>query len=232
MLRKWIVPRTFRSGGLIRSAWRLSVHSLRDYGWVRSMREGRCVNAAGEPIPWLTYPAVDFLSQFNYAEKSVFEYGAGASTLFWARRARRVVSVESDPEWVNTLRPELPANCELILSSAVVTEYAGQLASRGQFDVIVVDGTGESRPACCRAALEHICAGGIIVLDNSDLWPGSAAILREAGLIQVDFTGFAPLQSHAHTTSVFFTRDYRFEPRGHLQPEKSIAQPAEPWPGF
>jgi hypothetical protein len=229
---KHLVPRTLRSGGLIRSTLQFGRHVLRDYGWWRSFREGRCVNAAGEPIPWLTYPAIDFLTQLDYADKDVFEYGSGSSTLFWSRRARRIVSVEHDREWHDKLRPQLPAHCELILAKPDAEIFAAQIANRGEFDVIVVDGTGESRPLCCRQALTHLRHGGMIVLDNSDLWPGSAAILRGAGLIQVDFTGFAPLQSHAHTTSVFFSREYRFAPRWPEQPRKSVAQPAEPWPGF
>jgi Methyltransferase domain len=196
------------------------------------MRERQPVDAAGEPIPWLTYPAIDFLSQFDYRGKSVFEYGSGASTLFWARRADRVVSVESDPHWIETLRRSLPANCKIVPSSPAAEEYAGHIARYGDFDVVIVDGTGESRPTCCGMAIKHLSPGGIVVLDDSDLWPRSAAILRNAGLIQVDFTGFAPLQSHARTTSIFFKRDYCLQPIHDLQPHKSVAQVQDAWPGY
>lgn len=231
-VQTWVVPKTLRSGGLLRSLWQLNVHVLRDYGWLRSMRERRCVNGKGDAIPWMTYPAVDFLSQLDYSDKSVFEYGSGASTLFWAGRARHVVSVETQQGWFEHVRAIVPANCEVILSAEAAEEYAAQIESRGEFDVVVVDGPGEARPVCCRQAIRHLTPGGMIVLDNSDLWPESAAIVRKAGLIQVDFTGFAPLQSHAHTTSVFLQRSYAFSPRNGRQPEKSVAQPAEPWPGF
>jgi hypothetical protein len=227
-----LVPRTLRSGGLLRSTFQFGAHVLRDYGWWRSFRQGRCIDAAGEPIPWLTYPAIDFLSQLDYSDKDVFEFGSGSSTLFWAARARRIVSVEHDRAWYDRLRPQLPGHCELILSSPDTETFAAQIANRGEFDVIVIDGTGESRPVCSRQALTHLRQGGMIVLDNADLWPGSAAILRGGGLIQVDFTGFAPLQAHAHTTSVFFSRDYSFASRWPEQPRKSVAQPAQPWPGF
>ena len=231
-LARWIVPRTFRSGGFLRSAWQINVHALGDYGWLRSLREGRSVNADGEWIPWFTYPAIDFLRQLDYSTKSVFEYGAGASTLFWARRANRVVAVETVQEWLDKVLTEAPANCTVIFSSPDVDAFANQIDSHGDFDVIVIDGPGPTRPACCKRALEHLRPGGMIILDNSDLWPETAAIPRAAGLIQVDFTGFAPLAVHAHTTSVFLRRDYNFTPRGGLQPHKSVAQPAMPWPGF
>ncbi len=79
-------------------------------------------------------------------------------------------------------------------------------------------------------ALLHIKESGIIILDNSDMCLNTAYILRSAGLIQADFTGFAPLSSHAQTTTVFFTRRYDFQPTKGHQPHKSIAQPHAPWP--
>jgi hypothetical protein len=122
------------------------------------------------------------------------------------------------------------AHCEVVLSASDSDTYARQIRPHGTFDVIVIDGPGETRSPCCREALRHLAPGGFVVLDNSDLWPAAAAILRESGLIQVDFTGFAPLGPHAHTTSVFFERGYRFSPCGARQPVKSVAQPVEPWP--
>ena len=229
MIPSGIVPRTLRSGGLVRSAAQVVTHMFGDYGWLRSMREGRSVNRDGQWIPWFTYPAIDFLSQFDYTQRSVFEYGSGASTLFWASRARCVVSVESEADWCAKVRAGAPANCEVIFSPRDPDEYSGQIRTHGRFDVVVIDGTGESRPLCCWRALEHLEPGGMIILDNSDLWLRSASILREAHLIQVDFTGFAPLDSHAHTTSVFLTRDFAFEPLQGQQPHKSVAQPEDAW---
>jgi hypothetical protein len=231
-IARWIVPRTFRSGGLLRSVWQINVHVLKDYGWLRSLRGGRSVSADGQAIPWFTYPAVDFLRQLDYSTKRVFEYGSGMSTLFWDKRAASVVAVETSEEWLTAVRDQASARCALILSTADADEYANQIQAYGDFDVIVIDGPGPTRPVCCRQAVRHLAPGGIVILDNSDLWPASAAILRDADLIQVDFTGLAPLTVHAHTTSVFFRRDYAFTARGSIQPHKSVAQPAEPWPGF
>jgi methyltransferase family protein len=228
-VRARLVPKTLQSGGLARSAAQIAGHILRDYGWLRSKRENRCVDRDGRAIPWFTYPAIDFLSQFDYGARRVFEFGSGGSTLFWAARSRHVIAVESDPSWCEYVRANAPANCEIILSSDDVQEYAGQICGRQPFDVIVVDGVGEARPMCCRKALEHVKPGGMIILDNSDLWLKSASILRDAGLIQVDFTGFAPLTAHAHTTSAFLTRDFNFQPLDGRQPHKSVAQPVEPW---
>ena len=44
-----------------------------DYGYLRSAREGRCVDANGRPIPWYTYASVWYSSN-SFSDKDVFEY--------------------------------------------------------------------------------------------------------------------------------------------------------------
>jgi hypothetical protein len=225
------VPKALRAGSVAHSTIQIVSHIFNDYGWLRSMKNGRSVDAQGEPIPWFTYPANDFIKQLDLRDLSVFEYGSGYSTLFWAKRCKRLVSVEFDKKWFEELSSLAPANAELIFSPREVEPYVNQIAQRGMFDVIVIDGTGESRFPCCQVAPNHLTQRGFIILDNSDLWPESAAALRSSGLIQADFTGLAPLSCHWHTTSVFFSRQYAIQPLDGRQPHKSAAQPAKPWPG-
>lgn len=205
-------------------------HLLNDYGWKRSLKEGKCIDKAGLPIPWFTYPAIDFLKQLDFSEKSVFEYGSGYSTMFWGARAKRVVSVENDIKWIQKIKPTLSDNCEIVPALLDADDYSGKISAFGNFDVIVIDGYILTRTACCHKALQHLNAGGIIILDNSDRCLQSASILRNAGLIQSDFTGFTPLNPDAQTTTVFFSRDYNFEPLNGYQPHKSVAQPYDPYP--
>jgi len=226
----WLIPQALRATGLLRARRKITNHLLKDYGWVQSFRAGKCLDRDGEPIPWFTYPSIDFLSQLDLSEKAVFEYGSGASTLFWAKRVRSIVSVESVPEWHTLVSRQVPTNAEVVLVPADIDSYAGSIHGRGQFDIIVVDGLGDSRPLCCELALTHVRPGGVVILDNSDQWLKSAAVLRHGGLIQADFTGFSPLNSGAGCTSVFFTRDYNFQPRNGYQPHASVAQPLKPWP--
>ncbi len=67
--------------------------NLFQYGWLRALRDGRPIDANGQPLPWLTYPCIDFLRSLDLRDKSVFEWGCGHSTLFFAERANRVVSI-------------------------------------------------------------------------------------------------------------------------------------------
>jgi hypothetical protein len=193
---------------------------LFSYAHLASVRSGRCVDAENKPVPWYTYPAIEYLRQLDFSERTVFEYGSGNSTLFWGAVAKRVVSIEDDEAWFGSLRDQRPPNVELVLETDLHEYAAAILRYPEPFDVIVVDGAarGHTRLRCSRHALERLRRGGMIILDNSDWLPESARVLREAGLIQVDMTGFAPISGHTQTTSFFLDRGFDFRPRGPRQP--------------
>lgn len=51
------------------------------YGQWVSIRDWHAVDGAGQPVPWYTYPATEYLSHLDLSVLSVFEYGSGNSTL-------------------------------------------------------------------------------------------------------------------------------------------------------
>ena len=202
-----------------------------DYAHLRSVLTKSCVDSAQQPVPWYTYPAIEYLKSLDFRDKTVFEYGSGNSTLFWAARARRVVSVEDDDAWFARIAPQLPANCEIALDEDLTT-YADTITRYPEgFDVIVVDGAarGGTRLRCSRNAVAALRPGGMIILDNSDWLPESAQLLRESGLIQVDMTGFAPICGHTQSTSVFLHREFQFAPCGARQPLPGPASIPNVW---
>lgn len=173
----------------------------RALAFAHGQARGTTTNAAGDPIPWYTYPALEYLSQFDARELSVFEFGAGSSSLFWAARARRVCAVESDPAWHARLAAEHARNLDIALREDKAG-YVGHLAALAEkFDIIVID--GRWRRSCAAAAPAGLREGGMIVLDNADWYPDTARGLREAGFLQIDFSGFGPINAYAWTTSVF-----------------------------
>ena len=52
-------------GNKIRSFLQFQRGILFQYGWLRAWRAGRPVDARGDPLPWITYLAIDFLAQFD-----------------------------------------------------------------------------------------------------------------------------------------------------------------------
>jgi hypothetical protein len=199
------------------SAWRIL---SRSFGHARSVRRGEPLDRDGREIPWFSYPAIEYLDQLDFSGRTVFEFGAGNSSLYWSRRAARVVSVEHDRAWYERLRVRLPAGHELHLVEDP-GEYPRVLARYAErFDVIVVDGI--MRRACCAAAVAHLAPGGLVILDNSDWHHRCAAVLRGAGLLEVDFAGFGPVNGYTWTTSLFFQREFAFGLRGDRQPQHGI----------
>jgi hypothetical protein len=119
----------------------------------------------------------------------VFEYGSGASTLWLARRASEVVSVEHDRDWHAVLAGKLSAYphvaLRLVPGSPSGTEGdayrsdkpgAREMSFRdyvhaiedepGAFDLIVID--GRCRVSCLDAARAKLKPGGMILFDNSN----------------------------------------------------------------
>jgi hypothetical protein len=217
------------------STWKAPVQAARslwfDYAHVRSAAIHQAVDADGRAVPWYTYPAIEYLRQLDFSDKTVFEYGSGNSTLFWGASAKRVVSAEEDERWFAALRPKLPANCELVLETDLA-RYVDVIRRYPEgFDVIIVDGAsrGRTRLKCSRMAMECLRPGGLIILDNSDWLPESSRVLRESGLIQVDMTGFVPINGNTQTTSLFFDREFVTKPKGARLPQPGPGAMEKNW---
>ena len=199
---------------------------LYDYGFELSMQERLCVNRNKEPIPWYTYPAIEYFDQLDLSDKSVFEFGCGSSSLYWARKARKVTSLEAREVWYNKIKAQAPSNLNLICRG-VNDNYVETLhESEERYDIIIIDGM--LRYPCTVAAIECIKDDGLIVFDNSDRaaeftkYAKAMELLRENNLLQVDMHGFTPLNPYTATTSLFFTRNFKVKPLNQAHPQRPI----------
>lgn len=172
---------------------------LKESGHRRSIASGLPIDADGQPIPWFTYPAIAHLDQHDWSRCSVLEWGSGNSTLWWAARARSVVTVDGSPDWYDRVRREAPGNVEALLAEDDPNLYV-EAAPRGPFNVVVID--GRHRAACVERAAEVVADEGLVILDNSDRYPELCGQLRE-GRCQVDFVGFGPINDYPWITSLF-----------------------------
>ena len=190
------------------------------YGHALSYTEQKPVNKDNEPIPWYSYPSIEYLSSLDFREKTIFEYGSGNSSAFWAQRCLHIVSVEDNEDWYEIVSASLNANQRLLLVTEREPYIAAVSQSSGRPDVIIIDGS--HRFACAQAAIEVLASGGLIILDNSGWHPKTAQALRSSGLIQVDFTGLNPINYYVTTTSVFLHRDIEIVPRFERLPMPGI----------
>ncbi len=176
-------------------------------GHFRSALCGRAVDRHGNPLPWYSYPMIEFLASKDFHNRRVLEWGAGQSTLWWAGRAAEIVSFEDELEWYERL-------CSQGLSERVKLYYVPTSTEgcerwiENTFDVIVIDGL--NRQMAAEKSINWLSSDGALLLDNSDgYWgkPGTYPIIdlfRNAGFYRLDFYGFYPSWISVGVTSLFF----------------------------
>jgi hypothetical protein len=204
-----------------------NIHTLLSkQGQWRSIREARPVRADGTPLPWYTYPAIEYLVRFDWSTSRIFEYGAGFSSLFWAHRAKLVVSVDRDAEWVRRLESQAGSNLRLFFRAGRA-DYVGAIREPGtKFDLVVID--GHWRHDCVAPGMECLEKRGMVLLDNSDMFVRVAERLRDEGFFQIDFSGFGPVNNYAWTTSLFVRADVGIRRDADPHPIAGLGVTVEP----
>jgi hypothetical protein len=136
------------------------------------------------PYPWIAFDAIFALEKWLMPEMSIFEYGAGTSTLWYSKRVSRVISVEYDQNWYKALKNRLSPSVNLIyapsqpmqsvnpmfssemLPNRSFEEYVKSIDAYpdGSFNLVCID--GRARPGCSIHAKPKVAQGGFILFDN------------------------------------------------------------------
>jgi hypothetical protein len=204
-LRKfiWKILRKLRLAGPIQLIYK---GILDETGWLKSFNAMQSIDKSGNPIPWCSYSFIYFIEQRLSNDLSVFEFGAGNSTLWYAKRVKEVISVEHDLVWKTMLEQKVPSNSKVIFKELSYNgEYARTTTSLGRkFDVIVVD--GRDRNNCIYNSIDSLSDKGVIILDNSQRtnYNESQKFLLAKGFKRIDFTGLCPAVAHINTTTIFY----------------------------
>jgi hypothetical protein len=177
-------------------------------GHFKSSLLEKAVSRSGAPLPWYTYPMIQFLDYRDFSGKRVLELGAGQSTLWWAKRAASVVSIESNCEWHDRLANSLPVNVELHYVSndsrdAYLAGVAEVLAkqSDARYDVVILD--DEYRADLVPFVLGVLAENGALICDDAESY-GFFEATRDLDVQRVDFFGFSPGVVLPHSTSLAF----------------------------
>lgn len=176
-----------------------------DYGQFQTIRKWSCLDKAGNPIPWYTYSAIEYLSHLDFSNFNVLEYGSGNSTLWWANRCCEMVSVEHDEEWF----AKISSGNELKNVTYILEKNENAYIQQSYLqdaDIVIIDGIHRSK--CADYIIESLQNNQhdltMIVFDNSDWYPKTMQKLNEKlGWVQADFHGFTPINGYTATTSVF-----------------------------
>jgi SAM-dependent methyltransferase len=126
--------------------------------------------------PWLTPSAIRvFEGSIDFRSRGL-EFGSGRSTVWLARRVRRLFSVEHDPAWYEKVRTNLdfymignvdyhlaPREPEGAPGTPAYVRLVDEIADR-ELDFALVDGIYRDR--CVLAAIPKLRPGGLLVIDN------------------------------------------------------------------
>lgn len=126
--------------------------------------------------PWLTREAVRVLSTLLRPKDVGLEWGSGRSTLWFAKRIQRLVSVEDNEQWYRSVSEKIgqqglknvdyrfrPNVGEDDSQDSDYVTTAAEFAD-ASVDFVLVD--GKSRGACALQAARVVRTGGLLVVDN------------------------------------------------------------------
>ena len=180
-------------------AWRGAAVPRDVRAWARTNRPRQ--SPVSQSLPWLNFALIDVLDGWlERRPRRVFEWGAGGSTLYYARRSAAVVTVEHDAVWTARVAAEIrrlgldtvdlrhvpedegtrplppPQPPQRAGKLQKYGTYVDQIRTDGvAYDLIQVD--GRARVECVAAARDHLAPGGLLVVDDVDK-PGRMADVR------------------------------------------------------
>jgi len=179
--------------------------------------------------PWLSYPAIDFLTQYAKKYHRVFEYGGGGSTLWFAERCKEITCVENSKYWGKLILDRYQDNKDdfIALLNLIIVEvseypkveeyaqadkYVNTIVSGAPYDIILVDGVDSEdakknyRVESVRKAKQHLSSEGLIILD--DAWRTQYAdvpnILNEFN--RLEFWGLGPCRLGVTKTDIYIRK--------------------------
>lgn len=134
----------------------------------------------GVTMPWYSRPCLEWLDKLDLHHKEVFEFGCGASSLWYLSRRADINGVDSSADWQFIPVGEVVYQWVETDKEAYVTSCH---RPRGQYDLIIID--GDFRDDCTEHALKHLKKGGYLIADNfeqpsADLahWPKTRELTK------------------------------------------------------
>ncbi len=161
-----------------------------------------------EELPWMPYPIIDFLSERISKSIDIFEYGSGSSTIFFAKRAKTITSIEYDNSWYEIIKHKLAEykNSEIIFQE-VSDSYIKKVSNHDpnmKYDLIIID--GRERVKCAIEAYKKLNKNGVLIFDDShrDRYQKAFDFYVEKGFKRISFRGLKPSGMEIDETSIFY----------------------------
>ena len=145
--------------------------------------------------PWLCPGTIRFCERALAGSQRGIEFGGGRSTRWLAGLTQRLITIEHDREWRERIarslqRSGVELGPERVDLRWVPLDHPPEEPERPEYDPIpryvaqadtVEDGTldfalidGHYRTHCVRRVLPKLRTGGLLIVDDINLWPGPA----------------------------------------------------------
>lgn len=115
-------------------------------------------------LPYYTRPCLDWLQSIDLKDKTVFEYGLGASTIWYADKCKHLYGTEHDTGWFFAVANEIGKVASICLDDTEDRYIKSIEQWNKKFDIIVVDGL--YRDECILISLSFLKKGGYLIVDN------------------------------------------------------------------
>ncbi|SMP18047.1 hypothetical protein [Halobellus salinus] len=177
---------------------------IRDRGWFNCY-SAPPTDQCGNPIPWMPYSLIDFISDRLHSGLNVFEYGSGNSTEWFATYVSQVFSVEHNKDWYEKINGSLPSNAKILYRTG--KKYITAIDEYDGFDIVVID--GKYRNECVKKAVQNLNSEGIILLDDTYRDQNKKIVddLTGGEFKEIFFQGIGPVTSNIQKTSIIYRRN-------------------------
>ncbi len=118
----------------------VSIHKgyLSTSGWLESKNRNASFKQ-GQLIPWLSYPSIRFLESLELSSLSILEFGSGASTAWFSKHCKNVISYEFDADYAHSTRHECKSdNLEILTMDSFIDRNSDSI-QKNILDIIEKD---------------------------------------------------------------------------------------------
>jgi protein-L-isoaspartate O-methyltransferase len=175
-------------------------------GWKESVRKGYPCKEDGSEVPWMNYPMISLLEKRLNKDLTIFEYGSGYSTIFFARLAKSIDSIEYDEKWFELIKLKVPDNAKVyFVDKDVDGKYCRSIDLTGKnYDIVIVD--GRDRVNCIKQAVEKLTERGVIILDDSERerYKEGIEYAVQKGFSTLELVGMKPGSFGIHNTMIIY----------------------------
>jgi hypothetical protein len=172
------------------------IHLFYFFDWKASLSDNRA--PLNDGFPWITFYSRAKIQSLLKSHFTVFEFGGGGSSVFFAKYAKQVYTVEHDTVWLDLVSSKItelkrvnwkgvfipPQNLDkklsdysdptLFLSADLRYEnmsfekYVSYIDNFPSEYFDMVFIDGRARPSCIKKSLNKIKKNGFMILDNSE----------------------------------------------------------------